>query len=315
MILILEYIVIATAVVWLSVLASRYIDMLDRKTTLSGAFLGGVMLSAVTSLPELFTSISATTLLDKPSLCIGNILGSDIFNSAMLAFTSLLCIRSFRRARISKGNILVALFVLAIYAVIVADWYFKPDISFFNISVVTLVVVVLYFIGVKYLASEETEKPDDADEVSLSVGTIAWRFSLTSVGIVVSSILMTYVTDSLALRFGIGEGFAGALFLGVATSLPEVSSTIALFRMKNFNIAVGNIVGSNIFNFFILCIADVICLKQVIYDYSDPKVESLVVWGAVSALFVLGFLKIRSVAFRIFAFLAVMAAYFMFLLG
>ena len=79
------YILTAAAVVWFSIAASRYIDMIDRTTRLSGAFLGGVLLSAVTSLPELFTSISATVLIDNPSLCIGNILGSNLFNSGMLA--------------------------------------------------------------------------------------------------------------------------------------------------------------------------------------------------------------------------------------
>lgn len=69
------YILVAAAVVWLSVKASHYIDLIDQKSSLSGAFLGGVLLSAVTSLPELFTSISATVLLAKPSLCLGNISG------------------------------------------------------------------------------------------------------------------------------------------------------------------------------------------------------------------------------------------------
>ena len=72
------YIITVAAVVWFSILASRYIDMIDRSTRLSGAFLGGVLLSAITSLPELFTSISATILIDNPSLCIGNILGSNL---------------------------------------------------------------------------------------------------------------------------------------------------------------------------------------------------------------------------------------------
>ena len=85
MLLLVKYAVVASLVVWLSIKASKYIDMLDKTTKLSGAFLGGVLLSAVTSLPELFTSISATVLLKKPSLCIGNILGSDIFNLAILA--------------------------------------------------------------------------------------------------------------------------------------------------------------------------------------------------------------------------------------
>ena len=90
----LIYIVTVVAVVWFSILASRYIDMIDRSTRLSGAFLGGVLLSAITSLPELFTSISATVLIDNPSLCIGNILGSNLFNFGMLAMVILFFLRS-----------------------------------------------------------------------------------------------------------------------------------------------------------------------------------------------------------------------------
>lgn len=80
----LLYLLVAAGVVLFSVKASEYVDLLDKKTSLSGAFIGGIMLSAVTSLPELFTSISATVLIHQPGLCLGNILGSDLFNMAML---------------------------------------------------------------------------------------------------------------------------------------------------------------------------------------------------------------------------------------
>ncbi len=74
----LGYLLTAAAVVILSIKASQYIDLLDKHTRLSGAFLGGVMLSAVTSFPELFTSISAVLLFERPAFSMGNILGSDL---------------------------------------------------------------------------------------------------------------------------------------------------------------------------------------------------------------------------------------------
>ena len=86
----LAYLIVAAGVVWFSVKASDYVDLLDKKTNLSGAFIGGILLSAVTSLPELFTSISSTVFLDAPSLCIGNILGSDLFNVAALSVVILI---------------------------------------------------------------------------------------------------------------------------------------------------------------------------------------------------------------------------------
>ena len=59
-VLIIIYVVLAGGLVFLSDKLGNYIDLLDKKTKISGAFLGGVLLAAVTSLPELFTSISAT---------------------------------------------------------------------------------------------------------------------------------------------------------------------------------------------------------------------------------------------------------------
>ena len=87
--LIASYIVLAVLVIGLSMRLSSYVDMLDKQTNLSGAFLGGVMLAAVTSLPELFTSISGVVFLNEPELVVGNILGSNLFNVAALSLVSL----------------------------------------------------------------------------------------------------------------------------------------------------------------------------------------------------------------------------------
>ncbi len=74
------YGIFAAFVIGFSIKLSYYVDELDKKTNLSGAFIGGVMLAAVTSLPELFTSISSTLFLNEVQLVSGNVLGSNIFN-------------------------------------------------------------------------------------------------------------------------------------------------------------------------------------------------------------------------------------------
>ena len=313
MLLFAEYAVVASLVVWFSIKASQYIDMLDRTTRLSGAFLGGVLLSAVTSLPELFTSISATVLLDKPSLCIGNILGSNIFNLAVLALLGVVAIRNFRYATISRGNISVTAFVALVYVALILNYFHILDFEFATINIVTFVIVAFYVAGVRYLATDCEEKCNCGKCVTLSVRQIAVRFTAVSIGIVVLSVLMTYITDDIAERYNIGMGMAGAIFLGVATSLPEVSSTIALFRMKNYNVAVGNIVGSNLFNFLVLCIADVMCIWQSVYDYTDTNVVNLLVYGSVATVAVLSALRSRRLSVRIVCLAAAVGCYFAFL--
>ena len=85
--IIIGYLILAVIVMGFSIQLSNYVDIIDKRTSISGAFIGGVILAAITSLPELFTSISATALLGQPELVIGNILGSDIFNTAVLALS------------------------------------------------------------------------------------------------------------------------------------------------------------------------------------------------------------------------------------
>lgn len=316
MLLILLYLIVAAGVVYASIRASHYIDLIDRTTNLSGAFLGGVLLSAVTSLPELFTSLSATLVLHKPSMCIGNILGSDLFNIAMLSAVILMCFRSVGRMRSAKGNIAVAAYMVLIYAVMALDYAGVLRIDVGSINIITFIFIFIYILAVRHL-SGESSSPDDADDepaTTLTLNGIVLRFVLSSIAIIGLSIAMTYVTDAVATTFNIGAGFAGALLLGVATSLPEVSSTIALFKMKNYDIAVGNIVGSNLFNFMVLCVADIASFRESVYTYDDPKVISLLFFGCIATLFTLPLLAVRNRAVKVVCAVVVVACYVLFLL-
>ncbi len=319
------YVVVATAVVWFSILASRYIDMIDRTTKLSGAFLGGVLLSAITSLPELFTSISATMLIDSPSLCIGNILGSNLFNFGMLAVVILLYIKGFSASRLSRSHNMVMLFLFLMYFAIVMNWQYmsddniifgNDDNAYFYVSITSLLLVAFYAFSVKYLASDNGGDSDDeeCDDVALSHRAIVVRFVAASVGIIVASIILTYITDDIATRLNLGSGLAGALFLGVATSLPEVTSTISLFRMRNFDIAFGNIAGSNVFNFFVLAIADLLYAGGSVYHFGDEKVINLTVFGALSAALVYALLRFRSPWIKALMAFGAVACYIAFLM-
>ncbi|MBQ8554052.1 MAG: hypothetical protein IJ431_07635 [Alistipes sp.] len=320
----LIYIVTVVAVVWFSILASRYIDMIDRSTRLSGAFLGGVLLSAITSLPELFTSISATVLIDNPSLCIGNILGSNLFNFGMLAVVILFFLRSFSRASLAVSHRYVMLFLMMMYLATALNWKVMGDDNiilggdnpWLYVSITSIIVVILYGLSVRFLAGDNGSSNEEADgeEVTLSLRAIVVRFVLASIGIIVASIILTYVTDDIATELNLGSGLAGALFLGVATSLPEVTSTISLFRMRNFDIAFGNIAGSNVFNFFVLAIADILYSGGSVYHFDDEKVIYLTVFGMASSALIYLMIRVRSAWMKALLAIGTVACYLAFLM-
>ncbi|WP_432617364.1 sodium:calcium antiporter [Butyricicoccus sp.] len=310
----LLYLLVAAGVVLFSVKASDYVDLLDKKTSLSGAFIGGIMLSAVTSLPELFTSISSTVLIHQPGLCLGNILGSDLFNMAMLSFFLLIFARTFREGKLSASHRVVTVFVFVCYLVMILNWLGILRIQFLSISLSSVIIVVMYILSIRYMSAEDSEDSDEEDTSPLTVPQIAVRFVLVSIGIVVLSIAITYITDAISIRLHLGQGMAGALFLGIATSLPEASSTVALLRMKNVDIAFGNIVGSNIFNFIIMAVVDIL-YRGSVYDFSDPQTVVLMLCGAAALPLMWIMMKFRNKATQVICPLGIIACYLAFLMG
>lgn len=279
----LEYIVLAALVVFLSVRLSYYVDCLDKKTNLSGAFIGGVMLAAVTSLPELFTSLTAVLALDQPDLVQGNVLGSNIFNLCVIGGLMLLTSRRYQRATLSKSHSKTLWFGLVMYALVFAAIMMPKEVgfSFLKVNLMSILILLVYAVNVKFMGNDDSGDVEEEVYISLSVRQIAVRFICYSVGLVIVSILLTTVTDRLAEELQLGATVAGAIFLGVATSLPELSASVNLVQIGNFNASFGNIVGSNLFNFIILCFADVLFTQGSIY-VNEPQVMNLLGFGAFS---------------------------------
>ena len=157
------YIILAAAVVFASNLAAKYVDILDKQTSLSGAFIGGVMLSAVTSLPELFTSLSSTLMLHKPGLCLGNIMGSDMFNSFLLGVLILLFFKSFRNSEISSSHSITGLMVALSFIAVFLNCYGPVSFSVITISITSFLLLIFYIISLRKMSGENGEDSDDRE--------------------------------------------------------------------------------------------------------------------------------------------------------
>ncbi len=288
----LIYLALALAVVLLAVRLSYYVDVLDRKTNLSGAFIGGVMLAAVTSLPELFTALTAVIALDRPQFVQGDIFGSNVFNLCVIGVLILFTYQNYRRSSLSKTHKSTIIYSLIMYALAFIGMLKPMEISLgvLNVNLMSILILVVYGINVLFMKNDESAENENEDNCHLSVIQVVIRFILYSVSLVCVSILLTHVTDQVAEELNLGATAAGAIFLGIATSLPELSASINLVRMKNYNASFGNIVGSNLFNFTILCFADLVYSKGSIF-ISEPQALNLLGFGAFSSL--LAYLLIR----------------------
>lgn len=291
----IEYIVLAALVVILAVKLSYYVDALDKKTKLSGAFIGGVLLAAVTSLPELFTALTAILVLDKPQLVQGDILGSNVFNLCVIAGLLLFYSRGYMKAKLSNSHRSTLWYGLIMYLFAFLA-ILKPidiNLGFININLMTILIMIVYAINVKFMKNDESAENESEDNIDLSVKQVVLRFVVCSLLLVAVSVLLTQVTDRISHDLNLGATVAGALFLGIATSLPELSASVNLVRIGNYNASFGNIVGSNLFNFTILCFADVLYTRGGIYIFEN-QVVNLIVFGALSSVFTLCIIKFKQ---------------------
>lgn len=272
------YAALAVCVVFFSIKLANYVDLIDKKTDLSGAFIGGVILAAVTSLPELFTSISAVLFVKQPDLVMGNILGSNLFNMCIFGGAALVAAKSMCKSTIGSSHFKTTVITFIMFAIMLLPVVFKKDYTVVGISVYSIILLVLYACSIKFMAGDSAESEGE-DNSDLTLKQIIIRFIIMAVLLVVASIFITIAADHLSEEFNLGKTVGGALFLGVATSLPELTSSIALIRKGNFNACVGNVMGSGVFNFCIISVADILYRGGSVYISEDKSSSYLNIFG------------------------------------
>jgi cation:H+ antiporter len=137
----------------------------------------------------------------------------------------------------------------------------------FGVSVLSLAIIVLYVIGGRMIAGLEKERMNEVLEqeakervyeaVPARKAYLVFIFSATS--IVILGIWLSSIGDRLSATTGLSVSFVGNLFLATSTSLPEIAASLAAIRLGAIDLAIGNVLGSNLFNitlFFVYDLAD-----------------------------------------------------------
>ena len=298
---VLIYAVLASLVVFLSIKLSNYVDLLDKKTKVSGALLGGILLAGVTSLPELFTSLTGTLIVGDNRLVLGNIMGSDFFDIMIFGVVYFLFFKKFTQGKVGKQHYITCLFTfLLLVTVTIAAFVFNKNgwlLGWFN--PMSLVIIAIYVVSV--ILTPKTEEKEDKEEADtkLTVKQIWILLAVFSVVLIGASISVTIVTEQIVNGYEIGHTFGGSLFLGVATSLPEVTATISLCKKKNFDAAYGDILGSCVFNIIILAFADAVSFKAgPLYTIGNDSFMLMIGTAICLALIFISIIFIRSKHFK-----------------
>jgi len=266
----LEFALCAALIGYAGSKLSRYGDVIADKTGLGGAWIGLALMATVTSLPELVTGISSVTLADAPDIAVGNVLGACIINLVMIVFLDLLQREESVYTRASQGHILSAGFGIIMAGFVGFSVLFSQHgevMSLGTIGVYSPVLLVLYAVAVRSVfhyerrqrAAAVEEQAERYPDVTLRQALI--RYAQAAAVVVAAGLWLPYVGRDLAQAMAWQETFVGTLFIAFATTLPEIVVTVTALRIGALDLAISNLLGSNLFNIAIIAIDDLFYLK------------------------------------------------------
>lgn len=224
---------------------------LAKKAGLSTLFIGLTVVSFGTSMPELVVNLFAS-FRGSNDIAIGNVIGSNISNILLiLGISAIIYPLSVKKGTITR-EIPFSLLAVVILFILANDAFFVGgDNSMLHQG--DGLVLLGFFIVFMYYTFGIAKKSEQKNEMDVKTFSYPLATSMIVggiIGLTVGGNLMVEGAVSLAKFFGLSEALIGLTIVAIGTSLPELAaSAVAAFR-KSSDIAIGNIIGSNIFNVF-----------------------------------------------------------------
>lgn len=272
---------------------------LARRMNLSPMVIGLTVVGFGTSAPELLVSVQAA-LAGQPGLAIGNVLGSNIANILLILGTSAAIAALVIPLRSVWRDLGIMLLATAMV------WFMLLDGTISRFDGIVLIFGLIGFLASAFLLGEPEVPDEDAVPSSLPLAIVMTLGGL--VALVIGARLLVDSASEIARTFGVSEAVIGLTVVAVGTSLPELATSVIAALRRQTDIAVGNVIGSNIFN--VLAILGITALISPIP--ADPRFASVdMVWVAgASVLLVAMAFGLRGVPrWAGFALLATYAVY------
>lgn len=266
--------------VWFSaVQLARLIDIISDRRGLGKAFSGFVFLAMATSFPELVTC-AASARLGEPDMLGSNLAGSVCMQTAVLCILDLRYGRSALTAHaptasnLMSGTVALLLVSIALVGFVTGDY---PLLGHVGIFPVLLFATMLAGMRIMYLYQDTMNwKPHNLPEYkdggipasgSASAFKVYGSFLAFTVAVGIGGTLVTYTSEAIASDWDIGSGFAGAVFIAISTSLPELSASLQAVKMNRSSIAIGNIFGSNVLNMALMFAGDLFYTEGALFNH------------------------------------------------
>lgn len=271
------FIASAVGVIRGGVLLERVTDEWAERSGVTKEWAGFLILSIVTSTPELATALSGA-IEGYPDIVVGDILGGNLLNITLFSVLSLIWYDLFKSINKRVFYELIT-WSMVFTVIIIVSLYLDVNL---------LPVYFLYPLIVMRLfeRSEENSCVGSGEK-----GKFVIYFIVAILIVVISGYLLIVSGGQLSRLTGLSNTFVGTLFVAIVTSAPELSTSFSALLRKAHGLCVGNILGSNMLNFFVLPLADLFFKGSIIKASSEAHLLT-----ALSGLIV-SFIVVLSIYF------------------
>lgn len=272
----LQFAACAAAILFAGSRLARYGDAIAFHTGLGGNWIGLVLMATVTSLPELVTGVSSVTVADVPDIAVGNVLGACVLNLTMLVILDVLHREASIYSLASQGHALGAGFVVVMLGVVAFGILSAPrlDLHVGHVGAASVAVLALYAMAIRsiYRYERSALAAAAAEEAppELTLRQAVMRYAAAAAVVVAAALWLPFAAEALAAAMHWSESFVGTLLVALATTLPELAVTVAAVRIGALDLAIGNLVGSNLFNLAILGLDDLLYLGGPLFVSVSP---------------------------------------------
>ena len=262
----------AAVIVYAGTKLSHYGNQIADLTGLGGLWIGVVLMAAATSLPELFTTVSAS-FLEAPDLAAGDLFGAGMTNMLTLGLIDL----THRQKRVWQQAALehalsagLAMFLTGLAAFFIL---FGMDVKHAGIGFGSMLLLLFYILGMRVIFRQESVKRRQREQEKVVEGQAAEEhkqltkreglhraaigFGVAAFSLLIAAPFLASSANQIAEQTGVTATFIGTSLVAIATSLPELVTAFAAVRLGAFDLAVGNLFGSNAFNMAAFFFVDV----------------------------------------------------------
>jgi cation:H+ antiporter len=287
-----SFVVLAGLIIAAGTVLARAGDVIAARTNLGGAWFGSVFLALATSLPELLTDIAAIRA-GALDLAVGDLFGSGMANMLLLGIVSLVPGGGLLFHRATLDHAIYACLGIVVTMLAAIALVVRPPAEVLGVGVASLGIVAVYALG-SFAAFRLTTTARAAGTAVEMAGAAAHpvhepgslpRALASFAGAVAVIVLVAprfaHVAEQVAVVTGLGTTFVGTWLVGLATSLPELVTSLAAVRLRAFDLAVGNLLGSNAINMTIFALLDPVHRDGPVLAAADPGhlLSALVVIG------------------------------------